>query len=263
MSEGSGDAAGASGYLQPRREDDPADVQNPAVRADRDGVGHGGVGHDAPVTEEDLRELEQQDEDFRRSAERLARLEADRVLVEELAREDFEGPSWQRYAEELAAYGRAVIFVWLVTGDPDTGASLMSASTIASVGTGDTPWSAIRAAVASSIEDPCSMPVTPAWIAFRMPALLCACAVTYVPRADASWTATAISSTVNCVSFSVSCQETTPPVTDSLRKSAPRRNASLTFLRISSGLSDITASALSPGMLWWQKSSVGSHAAAA
>ena len=95
-----------------------------------------------------------------------------------------------------------------------------------------------------------------------MPALLCACTVTYVPLAFASSTATAISATVNWVSLGCWVEiATTAPVTSSLTNVAPRRNPSRTFLRSSSGPSDSSAQATRPGIACWSHRWVGSHSA--
>lgn len=68
------------------------------------------------VTLDDLDEAEQH-EAVRHAAENLARRAADGRLRAELARNDFSGPGYTYFAEELAAYGFAVCRAWLVTGE--------------------------------------------------------------------------------------------------------------------------------------------------
>ncbi|UJW28887.1 hypothetical protein L3Q67_27005 [Saccharothrix sp. AJ9571] len=54
---------------------------------------------------------------MRRANESLGRRTGDLDLLEELRVRGFEGPSWQRFAEELARYGWAVMQAWLVSGE--------------------------------------------------------------------------------------------------------------------------------------------------
>ncbi|PXY16587.1 RNA polymerase sigma factor [Prauserella muralis] len=61
--------------------------------------------------------LEAEDDEVRRRAESLQRRLRDRELREELVAEDFGGPAWKRFAEELARYGVAVMLAWLRTGE--------------------------------------------------------------------------------------------------------------------------------------------------
>ncbi|MFI6396444.1 RNA polymerase sigma factor [Nonomuraea sp. NPDC050540] len=49
--------------------------------------------------------------------ERAARLDSDRRLVELLAREDFRGRGFERYARQLYAYGKPVLVRWLISGE--------------------------------------------------------------------------------------------------------------------------------------------------
>ncbi len=51
-----------------------------------------------------------------KEAQRLARLANDRDLVYELSLRRYEGPSWRKFANGLAAYGFQVIRAWLSTG---------------------------------------------------------------------------------------------------------------------------------------------------
>lgn len=106
-----GDAARGPGYMQVDRQDDLVTGRT------------GDVGRDDLVGVGELRSLEQRDDEVSRSAERLAQLDAEKELVDELAKEQFEGPGWRRYAEVLAHYGRAVVFAWLVTGEMFTQAT--------------------------------------------------------------------------------------------------------------------------------------------
>ena len=69
-----------------------------------------------PVSAADLAHLEESDVDAERAAESLERRLADLELRNDLALARFEGPGWQRFAEELARYGRAVMMAWLFTG---------------------------------------------------------------------------------------------------------------------------------------------------
>lgn len=52
----------------------------------------------------------------RRAAESDTRRKRDLDLRDELAHEDFSGVGWDRYANELARYGIAVMVVWMRTG---------------------------------------------------------------------------------------------------------------------------------------------------
>ena len=56
------------------------------------------------------------DEAERRAAESMSRRKRDLDLRNELALEDFSGVGWDRYANELARYGIAVMVVWMRTG---------------------------------------------------------------------------------------------------------------------------------------------------
>lgn len=56
------------------------------------------------------------DEAERRAAESEIRRKADLDLRNELALEDFSGVGWDRFANELARYGIAVMVVWMRTG---------------------------------------------------------------------------------------------------------------------------------------------------
>lgn len=56
------------------------------------------------------------DEAERRAAESEVRRKADLDLRNELALEDFSGVGWDRFANELARYGIAVMVVWMRTG---------------------------------------------------------------------------------------------------------------------------------------------------
>lgn len=56
------------------------------------------------------------DEAERRAAESASRRMRDLDLRDELALEDFSGVGWDRYANELARYGIAVMVVWIRTG---------------------------------------------------------------------------------------------------------------------------------------------------
>jgi|GEM_PF-3841975 len=57
------------------------------------------------------------DEPSRRAAERLARLAVDRDLHDRLAAGRFRGPEYRQFANELAAYGLAVVTAWLLSGE--------------------------------------------------------------------------------------------------------------------------------------------------
>lgn len=52
-----------------------------------------------------------------RAGEKLDRLEHDVALREELAAGNYEGPSWDRFADELARYGHAVVLAWCRSGE--------------------------------------------------------------------------------------------------------------------------------------------------
>jgi hypothetical protein len=67
------------------------------------------------VTAEDVVDAEQDDR-VRWAAELLERWVGDAALFEELARTRFEGPGYDRFAAELAAYGLAVTRAWIATG---------------------------------------------------------------------------------------------------------------------------------------------------
>lgn len=110
---GDEEAPRGPGNLQPDRDHDPAPAR---------GRGAGCGGND-PTGADELRSLEERDEEVRRSAEHLARLAEEKELFDELAKDNFEGPGWERLAEVLARYGRAVIFAWLVTGEMFTKAT--------------------------------------------------------------------------------------------------------------------------------------------
>jgi DNA-directed RNA polymerase specialized sigma24 family protein len=51
-----------------------------------------------------------------KEAERVARLEADRDLVYELALRRYEGEAWRKFATALAEYGLQVVKAWVSTG---------------------------------------------------------------------------------------------------------------------------------------------------
>jgi DNA-directed RNA polymerase specialized sigma24 family protein len=76
---------------------------------------------DGEVCEDDLVVVEQRaeffDERARRVAESLTQRHHDLRLQQELVREGFAGPLWNRFAEELARYGYAVVMAWLHTGE--------------------------------------------------------------------------------------------------------------------------------------------------
>lgn len=76
------------------------------------------LGDDCTISVErnELQDLEH-DKNVRRAAENLARRLEDSRLREDLARLDFTGPRYTRFAEELAAYGIAVCQAWLLTGE--------------------------------------------------------------------------------------------------------------------------------------------------
>jgi DNA-directed RNA polymerase specialized sigma24 family protein len=56
------------------------------------------------------------DHEYLAEAERLARLDVDRQLVDELRGNNFTGVHWDYYATELAKYGLAVLTGWMVRG---------------------------------------------------------------------------------------------------------------------------------------------------
>lgn len=64
---------------------------------------------DSTDVESDLRRIAETDD-------HLARLAGDRDLVDELRREHFTGPMWERAAEELVRYGVAVLTAWMLKG---------------------------------------------------------------------------------------------------------------------------------------------------
>lgn len=70
-----------------------------------------------PVLAVALDEVEVDDEQARLAAESLERRQADLEIRDDLAQADFRGPSWDRYAWELARYGYAVVMAWLKTGE--------------------------------------------------------------------------------------------------------------------------------------------------
>lgn len=57
------------------------------------------------------------DEPSRRAAERLGRLAVDRDLHDRLAAGGFRGLEYRQFANELAAYGLAVVTAWLLSGE--------------------------------------------------------------------------------------------------------------------------------------------------
>lgn len=67
------------------------------------------------VSDGELTEAEQ-DERTQRAAEHLQRRLADGELYEALAKANFEGPGYNLFIEELAAYGLAVTRAWIITG---------------------------------------------------------------------------------------------------------------------------------------------------
>lgn len=121
-----GDPPRGSRYLQPDRDGDLARAEDAAAG----GVGRAGA--------EELRYLEERDDEVRRSAERLAQLVAEKGLFDELAKENFEGDGWRRLAEGLARYGLAVVFAWLVTGE------MFTKATVRGRGVGPKPTSFCR-----------------------------------------------------------------------------------------------------------------------
>ncbi|MEV7099803.1 hypothetical protein AB0M80_44025 [Amycolatopsis sp. NPDC051045] len=70
-----------------------------------------------PNQDRDLAELEADDDGIQRAAEFLERRRHDLALRNELAAENFDGPVWDRFVEELARYGHAVMLAWLRTGE--------------------------------------------------------------------------------------------------------------------------------------------------
>jgi DNA-directed RNA polymerase specialized sigma24 family protein len=77
-----------------------------------------------PATEQDIESVEAaiRGEDYageqaQDAAERLARLEADRHLIEHLARTGFAGPGQVIFEAELAEYGFTVMMAWTRTGE--------------------------------------------------------------------------------------------------------------------------------------------------
>ena len=71
---------------------------------------------DTSIERDELHDLEH-DRDVRRAAESLTRRLEDGRLRADLARLDFTGARYTRFAEELAAYGIAVCRAWLLTGE--------------------------------------------------------------------------------------------------------------------------------------------------
>jgi DNA-directed RNA polymerase specialized sigma24 family protein len=67
------------------------------------------------VSDGELTEAEQ-DERTQRAADHLQRRLADGELYEALAKANFEGPGYNLFVEELAAYGLAVTRAWIITG---------------------------------------------------------------------------------------------------------------------------------------------------
>jgi DNA-directed RNA polymerase specialized sigma24 family protein len=63
-----------------------------------------------------LTELEAKDDAVRRAADCLERRRHDQKLRDELAAEDFNGPLWRGFAEELVRYGHAVLLAWQRSG---------------------------------------------------------------------------------------------------------------------------------------------------
>lgn len=70
-----------------------------------------------PVSAAALDDVEVDDEHAWLAAESLVRRQADLEIHHELARAGCCGPSWDRYAEELARYGYAVMLAWLQSGE--------------------------------------------------------------------------------------------------------------------------------------------------
>lgn len=70
-----------------------------------------------PVSALDLSSIEETDEEAERAAESLERRQADLELRNDLALAGFQGRQWDRFAEELARYGRAVMKAWCYSGE--------------------------------------------------------------------------------------------------------------------------------------------------
>jgi len=69
------------------------------------------------VDPEDLLAVEDDDDPARQAAESLQRRLGDLELRNELAHAGFTGPVWERFANELARYGHAVMMAWLWTNE--------------------------------------------------------------------------------------------------------------------------------------------------
>ena len=109
------------------------------------------------------------------------------------------------------------------------------------------PISAIRAAVGSSRMLPCSIDLTPASSELLMDGEVWQCVRTYLPVALASYTAAAISSTVNWMLSSSSIWDMTPPEAIILIWVAPRRSWRRAAARTASTPSQISNAARTPG----------------
>lgn len=72
--------------------------------------------HDPADTPDEIAEAED-GKRVQRAAEILSHRRADGRLRDALAAEDFAGPAYHRFAEELAAYGVAVCTAWMQTGE--------------------------------------------------------------------------------------------------------------------------------------------------
>ena len=84
------------------------------------GAPHGAAHEPAtttPASARDLSNVEEVDEEAQRAAESLERRMADLELRNDLALTGFTGPQWDRFAEELARYGRAVMKAWCYSGE--------------------------------------------------------------------------------------------------------------------------------------------------
>jgi DNA-directed RNA polymerase specialized sigma24 family protein len=69
------------------------------------------------VDPEDLLAVEDDDDPARQAAESLQRRLGDLELRDQLTGAEFRGPVWERFANELARYGHAVMMAWLWTGE--------------------------------------------------------------------------------------------------------------------------------------------------
>ena len=87
----------------------------------------------------------------------------------------------------------------------------------------------------SSRKMPCSIDRMPARMAFLMPSVAWACAITKMPAAVASSTSTCSSAGRRCAWVGLSRGESTPPDVATLMTSAPCRTSVRTTRRISSG----------------------------